>query len=157
VWAWGGNGHGQLGDGSTKDSNVPVQVQGLRGVSSVAAGDRHSLAVNLRVAAWGANEHGQLGDGSRKDRSVPELVNGVESEARGAVAGKDYMLVFPCLAECGGAQEQGLVLNTPQTGAKPRRSDTRSVMVVAIVLVPIGIVVGLLVHRHLRRRRPTHG
>ena len=26
VWAWGGNGRGQLGDGTNTDRNTPVQV-----------------------------------------------------------------------------------------------------------------------------------
>jgi alpha-tubulin suppressor-like RCC1 family protein len=45
VMAWGGNEEGQLGDGSMLDSNVPVAVGGLSGVSAVTAGGFHDLAL----------------------------------------------------------------------------------------------------------------
>ncbi|MFP2897752.1 MopE-related protein, partial [Corallococcus sp. 4LFB] len=45
VWAWGANSYGQLGDGTNTQRRTPVQVQGLTGVASVAAGDSHSLAL----------------------------------------------------------------------------------------------------------------
>ncbi|ATB37636.1 hypothetical protein CYFUS_003061 [Cystobacter fuscus] len=63
VWATGGNGHGQLGDGTTLSRRVPVQVQGLSGVAAVATGQYHSLAVRSdgTVWAWGNNDLGQLG------------------------------------------------------------------------------------------------
>ncbi|MDP9372149.1 MAG: hypothetical protein M3Q65_06785, partial [Chloroflexota bacterium] len=65
VWAWGSNFHGQLGDGSTTNSAVPVQARGLGGIVAIAAGDGYSLAVggNGVVWAWGVNHSGQLGDG----------------------------------------------------------------------------------------------
>ncbi len=44
VMAWGYNDKGQLGDGTTKDSDVPVMVQGLKEVAGIAAGGNHSLA-----------------------------------------------------------------------------------------------------------------
>src|SRR5690242_3750548 len=45
VWTWGANGMGQLGDGTTADSHVPVPVAGLGGIQAIAAGADHSLAL----------------------------------------------------------------------------------------------------------------
>jgi alpha-tubulin suppressor-like RCC1 family protein len=46
VWAWGSNGFGQLGNGSTVPVTGPVQVTGLTNATQVAAGERFSLAVH---------------------------------------------------------------------------------------------------------------
>ncbi len=63
--AWGDNVYGQLGNRSSTNSNVPVAVTGLSsGVTAVAAGDHHSLAIqNGNVYAWGWDSLGQLGNG----------------------------------------------------------------------------------------------
>src|SRR5439155_4654741 len=45
VWAWGRNGNGQLGNGTTTDASSPVRVSALNGVTAVAAGGLHSLAL----------------------------------------------------------------------------------------------------------------
>ncbi|MCT9011390.1 RCC1 domain-containing protein [Streptomyces rhizosphaerihabitans] len=65
VWAWGYNGKGQLGDGTTTDRLTPRQVKSLNGVVAVAVGYGHSLAVREdgSVWAWGENEHAQVGQG----------------------------------------------------------------------------------------------
>ena len=52
VWAWGGNPHGQLGNGTNVSSNVPVQVSGLTGVVAIAAGWYHSMAVKDDGTVW---------------------------------------------------------------------------------------------------------
>ena len=46
-WAWGYNGQGQLGDGTTTDRSTPVAVSMPAGVtfSAIASGQRHSLAL----------------------------------------------------------------------------------------------------------------
>lgn len=64
VWAWGSNGNGQLGDGTTNQQATPVQI-GITDVVTVAAGQSHSLALKNdgTVWAWGANSYGQLGNG----------------------------------------------------------------------------------------------
>jgi len=76
VWAWGQNGSGQLGDGTTTGEGTPVQVTGLTGVSQVAAGYFHSLALKSdgTVWAWGNNNHGQLGNGTSVGSLVPVQV-----------------------------------------------------------------------------------
>jgi hypothetical protein len=42
--AWGENASGQLGDGTNSDSNDPVRVRNLKGVTGVDGGVLHSLA-----------------------------------------------------------------------------------------------------------------
>jgi alpha-tubulin suppressor-like RCC1 family protein len=63
VMAMGDGRHGQLGDGGTTDSAVPVPVTGLANVTTVAASASHSLAVlgDGTVRAWGSNGDGELG------------------------------------------------------------------------------------------------
>lgn len=83
VLAWGWNGLGQLGDGSTTDRRTAVAVTGLEGVTQVSAGAYHSLAVRNdgTVRAWGFNRLGQLGDGTAIDRHRPVEARGL----RGAI------------------------------------------------------------------------
>ena len=59
----GNNAYGQLGNGSTTDSLVPVAVKNLKDVTAIAAGSMHSAAlVGLgRVRVWGDNSYAQLG------------------------------------------------------------------------------------------------
>ena len=63
VSAWGGNGVGDLGNGTLTNSNTPVEVSGLSGVTAIAAGEEHSLALKSdgTVWAWGDNGTGELG------------------------------------------------------------------------------------------------
>jgi alpha-tubulin suppressor-like RCC1 family protein len=76
VWAWGFNGNGQLGDGTTITHPTPASV-GLSGVTAIAAGGSHSAAIfgnTSTVTSWGYNGFGQLGNNSTTDSSVPVLV-----------------------------------------------------------------------------------
>jgi alpha-tubulin suppressor-like RCC1 family protein len=66
VSCWGNNGIGQLGNGSTTNSSVPVQVSGLSGATAIATGSSHACAIqsNGSIVCWGSNAYGELGNGS---------------------------------------------------------------------------------------------
>ncbi|PYT63153.1 MAG: hypothetical protein DMG35_05105, partial [Acidobacteria bacterium] len=85
VRAWGQNTSGQSGNGTvTFGSNTPVQVLGpagagfLSGVTAIAGGELHSLALKSdgTVWAWGGNGGGQLGNGTNTDSNTPVEVLG---------------------------------------------------------------------------------
>ncbi|WP_295449705.1 Ig-like domain repeat protein, partial [uncultured Thiodictyon sp.] len=61
LWAWGYNGWGELGDGTTTDRPNPVRV--LTGVKAVAASYAHTLAIKTdgSLWAWGDNIYYTLG------------------------------------------------------------------------------------------------
>ncbi len=52
VWAWGRNEVGELGDGTTRHRDSPVQVAGLTGIRAVSAGASHAVAVGNDGSLW---------------------------------------------------------------------------------------------------------
>jgi alpha-tubulin suppressor-like RCC1 family protein len=90
AYCWGWNTSGQLGDGNTTSSSVPVAVDAggvLAGktLTQITAGRDHTCAVTTADVAycWGFNSVGQLGDGNTTDSSLPVAV-----DTGGALAGK---------------------------------------------------------------------
>ena len=84
VWAWGSNGSGQLGIGTSgtgTEKRTPVQVPGLSNVIAIAAGNDHSLALKSdgTVWAWGWNNSGQLGNVSTTSSNVPVQVRSIST------------------------------------------------------------------------------
>ena len=90
VAAWGYNDEGELGNGSTTTSLLPVMVtttgalSGKR-VASLAAGQYHTLALctDGTLVSWGYNNRGQLGNNSTTSSSQPVAIGSF-----GALAGK---------------------------------------------------------------------
>jgi len=96
VMAWGDNGDGRLGDGTTTGRISPVRVEGLPRVKAIATGGWHSLAVDVdgRVWGWGHNSGGQLGDGTTECRLRPVQVVGIDGVVDVAVQGGHHSLAL---------------------------------------------------------------
>jgi alpha-tubulin suppressor-like RCC1 family protein len=82
YYNWGYNAAGQLGNGSTANSDVPVQVplsetvrQVFQGGSGPKNGQSVAILTNGAVWAWGNNDRGQLGNGTRTSSDVPVHVD----------------------------------------------------------------------------------
>jgi alpha-tubulin suppressor-like RCC1 family protein len=82
IYAWGMGSDGQLGNGTTTNSTVPVAVTTTgtpmagKTITSISAGYYHSLALasDGTVYAWGGGSDGQLGNSTTADSSVPVAV-----------------------------------------------------------------------------------
>ena len=96
--ASGQNSYGELGDGSTTQRTSLVAVGSLTGLSAVAAGGSHGLALKSdgsAVHAWGKNSNGQLGDATTTQRTSPITVGGLSSYTITAIdAGQNHSLAL---------------------------------------------------------------
>ncbi len=82
AYCWGSNHNGELGDGSTNDSFIPVSVENVGHVSQIAqSGDGSACAVAStgKAYCWGSNTFGELGNGKTKDSILPVVVKGLPS------------------------------------------------------------------------------
>ncbi|MCL2787319.1 MAG: Ig-like domain-containing protein, partial [Micrococcales bacterium] len=80
IWAWGNNGYGQLGDGTTTHAKNPVEVKADSGTlpvfTAITAGVYSGYALDKSggIWAWGYNSVGQLGDGTTMQANNPVRV-----------------------------------------------------------------------------------
>jgi alpha-tubulin suppressor-like RCC1 family protein len=78
VLAWGSNSYGELGNGTTTDSDNPAPVRLGNGYQfSTVRCLLYGLAVTTsgKVFSWGDNATGELGDGTTKRRLTPVRVD----------------------------------------------------------------------------------
>ena len=67
LWTWGENIYGQLGNGTTENSLVPVKV--MDDVVFISCGDYHMAAIKTdgSLWTWGSNMYSQLGNGGQSN------------------------------------------------------------------------------------------
>jgi alpha-tubulin suppressor-like RCC1 family protein len=82
AYCWGSNANGQLGNGGTANSSVPVAVRTTttlagRSLTQITVGYENTCVLDTASVAycWGLNSYGQLGDGNTTSSSVPVTVD----------------------------------------------------------------------------------
>ena len=116
AYCWGYNGSGQLGDGSTSNSAIPVAVVGghnfvaLTAAGGLLSSPSHTCGLTSNGAAycWGDNYTGQLGDGSTTNSPTPVAVaGGLSFSALGAGFDHTCGLTQSGTAYCWGYNQVG--------------------------------------------------
>ncbi len=95
LWAWGSNYAGQLGEGTTNDSNKPLQIGTDTDWKSVAAGGNFSLGLKTdgTIWGWGQNYYGQLGNGENTYSLTP-VQAGTDTDWASITAGHGHTLAL---------------------------------------------------------------
>lgn len=111
VHCWGGNGDGQLGDGTNTNRPAPVQVGGVNGATQVDAGAGHTCARTGtgQIYCWGANAFGQLGRGTQIGSPTAGLVSASGLSFSRVTAGGSHSCAITTVgsAYCWGANASG--------------------------------------------------
>ena len=89
----GANRFGELGDGTTDPSDLPVAVRGLPPgeATSVVAGFGYTCAIDAGgVWCWGLNNYGQLGDGTTASSTTAVRVPDLDADVQSIAVSDNY-------------------------------------------------------------------
>ena len=77
LYCWGYNDQGQLGIGTTGQTNYPIPQFVDSNVIGVSTGNNHACALyeSQTIKCWGANSEGQLGTGNMYYLNTPTAIN----------------------------------------------------------------------------------
>lgn len=120
VKCWGGNSLSQLGDNSTTQQLIPVDVSGLAsGVASISTSAYHTCSLTTAGAmkCWGFNNNGQLGDNTSNNRSTPVNVSGLGSGVTAISVGQLHTCALGTVGgvKCWGDNSYGKLGNNSAT------------------------------------------
>lgn len=103
VRCWGANASGQVGDGSTAGTQIPLELN-ITQPSAVTAGTGFSCATTASgVFCWGANGSGQLGTGDTGGRQTPSAVVGLGAVSQISAGDDSVCAIQSGLAKCWGS------------------------------------------------------
>jgi len=108
VWCWGYGPNGEIGNGTTSNSKVPVQVPNLQ-AAHLTSGLGFICAITMtgEVSCWGQGDQGQIGDGHFNDHGSPSTVAGI-SGATSIASGGDQTCVLAASGQmCWGGDQYG--------------------------------------------------
>lgn len=97
IKCWGSNYAGQLGDGTTADSLVPLVIPGITNATEVAIGVYGSVCAVLdtgSIKCWGANYWGQLGNGTTIASAIPVTVTGITNATAIEAGSRSYCSIL---------------------------------------------------------------
>ena len=86
VYTWGKNNYGQLGNGKTTNSSMPICISDVQNnalnnatITKIITRsiDIYAIDDNGKLYAWGGNDYRQLGNGTTTSSNVPICMNDV--------------------------------------------------------------------------------